>query len=78
MWLTRLDGYARSKSRPVRWGYLFFKWNLVAMGAWACIAMCYREITEGRVGLGTGVVVFGFVPAAYRWAVRSMRHRDTC
>lgn len=63
--------------RLLRWLFWFIKWNLVAMGAAACVGLAVDEIREKRVGLGTGVVTavtFGTIKALLTVAARLRQH----
>lgn len=56
-WLARLDARARKWPAAVRWAYLGFRWLLILLGVYGVIGLAFMEISEGRVGLGTGVLV---------------------
>ena len=63
-WIARLDDRAKHWPSVGRGAYLGLKWLLVAVGAFAALALAVREIREGRVGLGTGIaaaVVVGVI-----------------
>ncbi|MCX6551173.1 MAG: hypothetical protein NTY02_09255 [Acidobacteria bacterium] len=61
-----------------RWTLYLFFWPLAALGAFTCLGLAQQEIAARRPALGTGVVVFGFIPALYRWVkphiVKRYRH----
>jgi hypothetical protein len=56
-WLAKLDVRSRTWRTPIRWSYLALKWYLVTMGGFSAVMLAYQEWTEGRVALGTGIVV---------------------
>lgn len=61
-WLATLDAKSRTWPAVARWPYLWLKWFLIAMGAYAAIFLAYTEvIKEHRIGLGSGIVVAGLL-----------------
>lgn len=63
-WLARLDATARTWPKPALWAYLGLRWYLILGGIVIVIGLAATEISEQRVGLGTGVcvaVLFGII-----------------
>lgn len=56
-WLAHLDAKAASRSVLIRWPYRVLKWSLIAVGAYLAIGSAWVELSEKRVGIGSGIVV---------------------
>lgn len=56
-WLARLDARAARLPRPLHWSYLALKWYLVILGLVISVGLCRQELSEKRVGLGSGICV---------------------
>lgn len=54
-WLANLDARARRWPKPLHWTYAATKWLMVALGVYGALGLAYIEVSEGRVGLGTGI-----------------------
>lgn len=69
-WLARLDARAKQRSRPVYWLYLFLKWNLVVIGAWALTVYGIEGLMRREVNIGVGFLVYAAftgLPILYRF-----------
>lgn len=62
------------------WANRLVFWPLAALGAFICLGLAQQELVARRPALGTGVVVFGFVPILWRGAKAGLlwarRHWD--
>jgi hypothetical protein len=57
-WLAALDRRTARWSRLSRWSYLFFKWNLVAIGAFLLVMLGVEQLREKRLGIGVAFLVY--------------------
>ena len=65
-WLARIDARATHWPRPFRWSYRALRWYLILSGLYLLTALGIQEISEQRVGLGTGfltMIVFSAIHA---------------
>jgi hypothetical protein len=56
-WLAVLDVRAARWPRVLRWPYLALRWFLLLIGIYLGFGLAFVELSEGRVGLGTGLAL---------------------
>lgn len=56
-WLAQLDAKTATRSVLIRWPYHAIKWTLIAVGVYLAIGSACVELSEKRVGIGSGIVV---------------------
>jgi hypothetical protein len=74
-WLARLDARSNEWPAAARWPYLSLKWLLIAMGTYLIVGLAFVELSEKRVGLGTGVVVTVLLGTIKGVTMAAKRHR---
>lgn len=55
-WLAKLDARAAKTPIPFRMSYLGLRWFLIVMGVYLMLMSAVTELSQGRLGIGIGVV----------------------